>query len=83
MLFFGKICVPEARVGDVILEHHQAAGHCGVKRLVKEMGRRCILPRSIKVFEEVHLFLDLLVFEEVLLFLCLIPELDNQSDIKE
>ena len=41
-------------MGDVILEHHQAAGHCGVKRLVKEMGRRCILPRSIKVFEEVR-----------------------------
>jgi len=52
MISDGKICVPEARVGDMIREHHKVAGHCGVKRLIREMGRRLIFPRTTKLFEE-------------------------------
>lgn len=51
MLCDGRICVPEARVAQVVRDHHVSTGHVGVKRLVSDLQRRYAWPSTTRVFE--------------------------------
>jgi hypothetical protein len=51
MILDGRVCVPETRGEEIILLHHRATGHVGVKRLVSDLTRRYIWPDPTKVQE--------------------------------
>ncbi len=40
MYYQSRLCVPESLTEKVIMAHHQLMGHCGVKKLKKEMTSR-------------------------------------------
>ncbi len=51
MILGGRICVPEGKVAEVLVEQHRVMGHTGVRKLVVEANRRFPWPACVRVEE--------------------------------
>ena len=54
MLWGGLVAVPENKVGQVIRAQHEAIGHPGIRKTLREVSRRYAFPPSVRVYEAVR-----------------------------
>jgi len=54
MLWEGRVCVPEAKVREILKEHHVHMGHAGIQKVVKDVTRRYAFPPVVKLYEAVR-----------------------------
>ncbi len=51
MILGGRICLPEGKVTEVLVEQHRVMGHTGVRKLVVEAKKRFAWPAGVRVEE--------------------------------